>query len=177
MVIATQNPIELEGTYPLPEAQLDRFLMRIPMGYPDRDAELAILEAQGDASAHRRRRSQPVASAADVADAAALVGARARRPELRGYIVDLVDASRRHPDLVLGASPRGSLALQRAARALAASFGRDFVIPDDVKRVAARGARAPAAARARRPAARRLRAATSSLRSWRRCRCRARPAR
>ena len=134
MVIATQNPIELEGTYPLPEAQLDRFLMRIPMGYPDRDAELAILEAQGTRRAPADE-LEPVVTADDVAEAAAIVGQVHVAPELRGYILDLVDATRRHPDLVLGASPRGSLALQRAARALAASFGRAYVIPDDVKRV------------------------------------------
>jgi MoxR-like ATPase len=134
MVIATQNPIELEGTYPLPEAQLDRFLMRIPMGYPGRDAELAILEAQGS------RRSpadelEPVVSADDVTEAAAVVGRVHMAPELQGYVLDLVDVTRRHPDLVLGASPRASLAIQRAARSFAASVGRAFVIPDDVKRV------------------------------------------
>jgi MoxR-like ATPase len=134
MVIATQNPIELEGTYPLPEAQLDRFLMRVPMGYPGRDAERAILEAQGGQSA-RVEELQPVVSAADVAEAAALVADVHVADEVRAYILDLVAASRRHPDLLLGASPRGSLALQRAARALAASFGRAFVIPDDIKRV------------------------------------------
>jgi MoxR-like ATPase len=134
MVIATQNPIELEGTYPLPEAQLDRFLMRIPMGYPARDAELAILEAQGRQSATVDALT-PVASAIDVADAAALVGTVHVAAEVRDYVLDLVAASRRHPDLVLGASPRGSLSLQRAARALAASFGRNYVVPDDVKRV------------------------------------------
>jgi MoxR-like ATPase len=134
MVIATQNPIELEGTYPLPEAQLDRFLMRVPMGYPARDAELAILAAQGEASATVDALT-PVASAIDVADAASLVGTVHVATEVRDYVVDLVAASRRHPDLVLGASPRGSLSLQRAARALAASFGRDYVLPDDVKRV------------------------------------------
>jgi MoxR-like ATPase len=134
MVIATQNPIELEGTYPLPEAQLDRFLMRIPMGYPSRDAELMILEAQGEhlVSADDL---EPVVSAADIAAAAVAVNAVHLAPELRGYIVDLVTATRHHPDLLLGASPRGSLALQRASRALAASFGRGFVIPDDIKRV------------------------------------------
>ena len=134
MVIATQNPIELEGTYPLPEAQLDRFLMRIPMGYPGRDAELAILESQGAPSAHVDE-LQPVAAAADVADAATMVASVHVADEVRAYVLDLVAASRRHPDLVLGASPRGSLALQRAARALAASVGRAFVTPDDVKRV------------------------------------------
>ncbi|HXY92351.1 MAG TPA: AAA family ATPase [Acidimicrobiia bacterium] len=134
MVIATQNPIELEGTYPLPEAQLDRFLMRIPMGYPNREAELAILEAQG-ARTHTADELQPVVAAADVADASALVSSVHFAPELRSYVLDLVDTSRRHPDLILGVSPRGSLAVQRAARALAASHARSFVIPDDVKRV------------------------------------------
>jgi MoxR-like ATPase len=134
MVIATQNPIELEGTYPLPEAQLDRFLMRIPMGYPGRDAEAAILDAQG-----RPHTSvdelQPVVGASDVAAAIASVSAVHVAPEVRDYILDLVAASRRHPDLVLGASPRGSLNLQKAARALAASVGRAYVTPDDVKQV------------------------------------------
>ena len=131
MVIATQNPIELEGTYPLPEAQLDRFLMRIPMGYPARDAEMAILEAQGQASATVDALT-PVASAIDVADATGLLGSVHVAAEVRDYVLDLVAASRRHPDLVLGASPRGSLSLQRAARALAASFGRHYVIPEDL---------------------------------------------
>jgi MoxR-like ATPase len=134
MVIATQNPIELEGTYPLPEAQLDRFLMRIPMGYPGRDAEFAILESQGERT-FTSDDLQPVASAIDIADAAGHVGSVHVATEVRDYVLDLVAASRRHPDLVLGASPRGSLSLQRAARALAASFGRAFVVPDDVKRV------------------------------------------
>jgi MoxR-like ATPase len=134
MVIATQNPIELEGTYPLPEAQLDRFLMRIPMGYPNREAELSILETQAERSSLVEELA-PVASAADVAGAADVVRTVHMAPELRAYVLDLVVATRRHPDLVLGASPRGSLALQRAARALAASFGRGFVVPDDVKRV------------------------------------------
>ncbi len=136
MVIATQNPIELEGTYPLPEAQLDRFLMRLPMGYPARDAEAAILDSQGEASAHRSTSSAARVSAVDVAEAASLVPSVHVAPEVRDYVLDVVAASRRHPDLMLGASPRGSLSLQRAARALAASFGRSYVLPDDVKRVA-----------------------------------------
>jgi MoxR-like ATPase len=135
LVIATQNPVELEGTYPLPEAQLDRFLMRLPMGYPDRDAELAILETHGvgevDADA-----LEPVASAADVAAAADATTAVHVAPALRAYVVDLVDATRRDPELALGVSPRGALALQRGARALAAGAGRDYVIPDDVKALA-----------------------------------------
>jgi MoxR-like ATPase len=134
LVIATQNPIELEGTYPLPEAQLDRFLMRVPMGYPGRDAEAAILDSAGRQQANVDD-LQPVVTAADVAGAITSVGSVHVAPEVRDYILDLVAASRRHPDLVLGASPRGSLSLQKASRALAASFGRPYVSPDDVKRV------------------------------------------
>jgi len=135
LVLATQNPIELEGTYPLPEAQLDRFLMRLPMGYPSRDAEMTILDTQG--MGHTRVDAlEPVASAKDVAAAAEAVATIHVAPALQAYIVDLADATRRHPDLVLGVSPRGALALQRAARALAASSGRDYVIPDDVKTLA-----------------------------------------
>jgi len=134
MVIATQNPIELEGTYPLPEAQLDRFLMRIRMGYPSRDAEIAILETQGSHLSVEELR--PVASAADVAEAAEFVSEIHVAPILKGYIVDLAEATRRHRDLSLGVSPRGALSLQRAARALAASSGREYVVPDDVKSLA-----------------------------------------
>jgi MoxR-like ATPase len=135
LVLATQNPIELEGTYPLPEAQLDRFLMRLPMGYPSRDAEMSILDSQG--LGHTRVDAlEPVASAKDVAAAADAVATVHVAPPLRAYIVDLADATRRHPDLALGVSPRGALALQRAARALAASTGREYVIPDDVKALA-----------------------------------------
>ncbi|MSO78389.1 MAG: AAA family ATPase [Acidimicrobiia bacterium] len=135
LVIATQNPIELEGTYPLPEAQLDRFLMRLPMGYPSRDAEVAILGTQGAAHA-RVDALEPVATAADVAAAADAVATVHVAPALQAYIVDLADATRRHPELALGVSPRGALALQRAARALAASTGREYVIPDDIKMLA-----------------------------------------
>jgi MoxR-like ATPase len=134
MVIATQNPIELEGTYPLPEAQLDRFLMRIEMGYPDRTAEFSILETQSSHVAVEEL--QPVAGADQVTAMVEAVAAVHVADGLRAYIVDLADATRRHHDLALGASPRGALALQSASRALAASVGRDFVLPDDVKRVA-----------------------------------------
>jgi len=137
LVIATQNPIELEGTYPLPEAQLDRFLMRLPIGYPSRDAELAILETHGTDTGHLRVDAlEPVATAADVAAAADAVTMVHVAPAIQHYIVDLVEATRGHHDLVLGVSPRGALALQRAARAYAASSGRDYVIPDDVKALA-----------------------------------------
>jgi MoxR-like ATPase len=134
MVIATQNPIELEGTYPLPEAQLDRFLMRIEMGYPDHGAEVAILESQ---SAHAAIEKLPTVVTADELNAMAQAVDRIHlASHLRSYIVDLATATRSHPDLALGVSPRGALALQRAARAYAASLGRDYVLPDDVKKLA-----------------------------------------
>ncbi len=132
VVIATQNPIELEGTFPLPEAQLDRFLMRIPMGYPDRRAEVAILETQG-AGRRRAEDLDPVTSADEIADAAAQVTQVHVAPALGEYIVDLVAATRARSDVLLGVSPRGALALQRASRALAASLGREYVVPDDVR--------------------------------------------
>ena len=135
MVIATQNPIELEGTYPLPEAQLDRFLMRIAMGYPDREAELEILEADRDHAAAAQLR--PVITSDELVELSRDVARVHVAPALREYIVRLADATRRHPALELGASPRGALGLQRAARAWAAAAGRDFVLPDDVKRLAA----------------------------------------
>jgi MoxR-like ATPase len=135
MVIATQNPIELEGTYPLPEAQLDRFLMRLRIGYPDRAAELEILDAQADHSVSADDLVPAVDSASVAAWSRRLVGVHVAA-ELRGYVVDLADATRRHRDLLLGVSPRGALALQRAARALAASVGREYVMPDDVKALA-----------------------------------------
>jgi MoxR-like ATPase len=134
MVIATQNPIELEGTYPLPEAQLDRFLMRIQMGYPSRDSEVAILDTHGSHASVEQL--EPVTSAAEVLAAAQGVANMHVGDNLKAYIVDLVTATRQHRDLALGVSPRGALALQRAARALAASIGRDYVVPDDVKRLA-----------------------------------------
>jgi MoxR-like ATPase len=136
LVIATQNPIELEGTYPLPEAQLDRFLMRLPMGYPDREAELAILETHGVGHVGPDD-LEPVTTAEEVAAAAeAIIGVHVA-PALRAYIVDVVEATRHDAEVALGASPRGALALQRGARAMAASAGRDYVIPDDAKALAA----------------------------------------
>ena len=135
LVIATQNPVELEGTYPLPEAQLDRFLLRLRIGYPDRDAELAILEAQ-DTSAVAPEELEPVTDADTVAAWSHELGRVHVAPELQGYIVDIVEASRHHRDLLLGVSPRGALGLQRAARALAASVGRSYVVPDDIKLLA-----------------------------------------
>jgi len=134
MVIATQNPIEHEGTYSLPEAQLDRFLMRVAVGYPDRETSLEILSEQMDQGMVDDLDS--VASLRDVLKMAQAVREVHMARSLQGYILDVVEATRAHGDLALGVSPRGALALQRAARALAAGMGRDFVLPDDVKRLA-----------------------------------------
>jgi MoxR-like ATPase len=133
MVIATQNPIEHEGTYPLPESQLDRFLMRIEMGYPDKASEIEILDHHGTSTTDSVK---PVVRSADIKEMAALAATVHVAPALKGYLVDLADATRRHPRLALGVSPRGTLALMRAARALAASVGREFVLPDDLKALA-----------------------------------------
>jgi MoxR-like ATPase len=135
MVIATQNPVELEGTYPLPEAQLDRFLLRLRIGYPERDAEMTILETHG---AHDVNFDdlEPVTDAETIASWARELARIHIASELQGYVVDVVDATRHHRDLMLGVSPRGALALQRAARALAASVGRSYVVPDDIKALA-----------------------------------------
>ena len=133
MVIATQNPIELEGTYPLPEAQLDRFLMRLRIGYPDRDAELALLDSQGDTDVAPEQLDQ-VADAATIASWSRRIARLHVAPEVRRYIVDIADATRHHRDLLLGASPRR--ARDPARRALAASIGRSYVVPDDVKTLA-----------------------------------------
>ncbi|HZI37289.1 MAG TPA: MoxR family ATPase [Acidimicrobiia bacterium] len=134
MVIATQNPIEYEGTYPLPEAQLDRFLMRIKVGYPDRAAGIDILETHG--AVEPVDNLAPVLSAADVVKLQEAVTGIYVAPSLKGYIIDVAEATRHERDLVLGVSPRGALALQRASRAYAAAAGRDYVIPDDLKLLA-----------------------------------------
>jgi MoxR-like ATPase len=134
MVVATQNPLEMEGTYPLPEAQRDRFTARVSMGYPDRDAELAMLD--------ERATTDPLTDLTPVTDAAAIrrlvaaVGRLHVAEPLRRYVVSLVEATRRSPDLRLGASPRAGLQLLRAARATAALAGRDHVLPDDVQAMA-----------------------------------------
>jgi MoxR-like ATPase len=134
LVMATQNPIEMEGTYPLPEAQRDRFTARVSMGYPDREAELAMLD--------ERSTTDPLAGLPAVADAAtikeliAAVGRLHVAEAVRRYVVSLVDATRRSPDLRVGASPRAGLQLLRAARAAAALAGRDHVLPDDVQALA-----------------------------------------
>jgi MoxR-like ATPase len=134
MVIATQNPIEHEGTYPLPESQLDRFLMRVSVGYPNRDAELEVLDAHGDHSSLEDISS--VASTADIQGMIAAVRTVHVAPSLKAYLVDLAEATRRHPHLTLGMSPRATLSLQRVIRGRAAAIGRNYVVPDDIKALA-----------------------------------------
>jgi MoxR-like ATPase len=134
MVVATQNPLEMEGTYPLPEAQRDRFTARVSMGYPDRDAELAMLDER--ATTDPLTALSPVVDAAGVRTLVAAVGRLHVAEPLRRYVVSLVEATRRSPDLRLGASPRAGLQLLRAARAAAALAGRDHVLPDDVQAMA-----------------------------------------
>ena len=134
-VIATQNPIEHEGTYPLPEAQVDRFLLRIEVGYPTREQEVEVLERR------RKRRSddatiEPVTTPDQVRGLQAAIEDVHVDPAVEGYMVDIVGATRGHSQVEVGASPRGSLALLKVSRARAAMAGRDFVTPDDVKTVA-----------------------------------------
>jgi MoxR-like ATPase len=131
MVMATQNPIEMAGTFPLPEAQLDRFLIRIQMGYPTPGEELTILSAQQ--YQHPIFNIQQVVSLEDMVAAQQALLQVYVAEEVKQYIVNLVNATRVHPDVELGSSPRGSLALFRTSQARAAMAGRDYVIPDDVK--------------------------------------------
>jgi MoxR-like ATPase len=135
MVVATQNPVDMDGTYALPEAQLDRFLMRLRIGYPDLEAELEILE--GRQVGRRVEDVSAVMRAEDVvARSAATLGVHVA-PTVRRYIVELVAATRDMPDVLrLGASPRGSVALLRCTQVRAASEGRAYVTPDDVKALA-----------------------------------------
>ncbi len=131
LVLATQNPIEYEGTFPLPEAQIDRFMMRLSLGYPSAADEMSILESQ--------REHHPVMDISQVVTAEELVAAQAATRQIyvddlvKEYIVELATATRNHPDVYLGVSPRGSLALFKTSRAYAALQGRNYVIPDDVK--------------------------------------------
>jgi MoxR-like ATPase len=134
MVIATQNPVEQEGTYRLPESQLDRFLMRLSLGYPDRTAELAIVQTHGNNTAMSEL--QPVVTIEEIMALIEAVRTVHLAPALQGYMVDLAESSRRHPALLLGLSPRATLQLSRATRARAASQGREYATPDDVKAVA-----------------------------------------
>ncbi|MFZ4518799.1 MAG: AAA family ATPase [Microthrixaceae bacterium] len=135
MVIATQNPLEHQGTFPLPESQLDRFLMRLSVGYPSREEELALLREEDHDELLGRLGA--VASAADVVRMSAHATRVHVAPALAGYLVDLADRSRRSPTFALGMSPRAALGLLRAARVWAAAAGRDYVTPDDVKLLAA----------------------------------------
>ena len=135
MVIATQNPLEHEGTYPLPEAQLDRFMMRVVVGYPSREKELEILDTHGVRSTFLDL--EPVVSLEEVTEMVQTARQVAVASSVKDYIVDLMEATRHHPDVQLGASPRSSLFLQRIARARAASLRRDYVMPDDIKELAA----------------------------------------
>ena len=134
MVLATQNPIEYEGTFPLPEAQLDRFLLRIRLGYPSKAQEIEVLD--------RQQYVHPVEELAKVVSVEELQAAQRAIKGIyidqlvKEYIVDLVRQTREHPDVYLGASPRGALALYRTGQARAAMFGRDYVLPDDVKALA-----------------------------------------
>src|SRR2546429_5403375 len=134
MVIATQNPIEMEGTYPLPEAQRDRFTARISMGYPSAESELAMLDVHGSSSPLDTL--EPVAQAEDIRELIAAVRTVHVAEALKQYVIRLVSATRASPELRLGASPRATLHLLRASRARAALDGRDFVIPDDVQALA-----------------------------------------
>jgi MoxR-like ATPase len=134
MVIATQNPVEQEGTYRLPESQMDRFLLRISLGYPTRQAELAILESLG--ASETLPTLKPVATGDEVLTMVEHVKKVHLAPALKGYLVDLSETSRRHPNLQLGLSPRATLQLSRAIRARAAASGRDYATPDDVKAMA-----------------------------------------
>ncbi len=133
LVIATQNPIDHEGTFPLPEAQLDRFLMKFSLGYPAIDEEMRMLELL--------QHEHPINSLQPVADAQQLLHAQARvrevyvDPKVQQYLLQIVHVSRKHPALALGASPRGSIALYRCSQAMAAVLGRDYVIPDDIKKL------------------------------------------
>lgn len=135
IVIATQNPIEYEGTFPLPEAQLDRFMIRLSVGYPDEDDEVEILR-------RRRQRRADEISLSPIASSASLLEMRASiediyvEPDIEKYIVSIVGKTRTDNDVYVGSSPRGSLALLKLARAQAALSGRDFVLPDDVKEFA-----------------------------------------
>jgi len=134
MVVATQNPIEYEGTFPLPEAELDRFLMRLSLGYPDFTEELAIIERQEQT--HPIDSLEPVASPAEVVNMQEAAKQVYVDRLVRHYIVTLTEATRSHRDVALGASPRATLGLFRTARALALVQDRDYVVPDDIKMLA-----------------------------------------
>lgn len=134
MVVATQNPIEHEGTYPLPEAELDRFLMRVRIGYPDSDAEIDILSVHGLPG--RLEEIEPVVSAANVRKLIELARDVHVSDPIKAYIVNVLGRTRDHEHALIGASPRAGLMLMRAARVVAALDGRDYIVPDDIKELA-----------------------------------------
>jgi MoxR-like ATPase len=134
LVLATQNPIEYEGTFPLPEAQLDRFLMRVRLGYPAKTDEVHILEIQQ--ISHPIESLEPVVELDEIKAVQEQIKRVYVAPAVKSYIVDLTRMTREHEDVYLGSSPRGSLGLFRVAQARAAMLGRDFVVPDDVKALA-----------------------------------------
>ena len=134
LVLATQNPVEFEGTFPLPEAQLDRFLMRLEMGYPSQDNERQIIKSQRHG--HPIERLEAVVDGRELLSLSHQVSQIHVDESLVDYILTLVQATREQPDLSLGASPRGSLALYKTSQALASLRGRDYVIPDDIKKLA-----------------------------------------
>ena len=133
LVIATQNPVEIQGTFPLPEAQLDRFLMRLSMGYPDKSYETAMLDDKRTDDPLDRMR--PVLTRSALCSAQEAVRAVRVSEPMRGYLVDIAHATRVDPRIRMGVSPRGTLALMRAAQGAAAMDGRDYILPDDVKAV------------------------------------------
>ena len=135
MVLATQNPVDFVGTYPLPEAQMDRFMMRISIGYPSVEEEIDMLERYTGAVTPMQTMN-PVCSAQDIIRLQEQVGTVYCSPEARSYVANLVGATRRHDALQLGVSPRGGIALLRAAQASALISGRDYVLPDDIRRMA-----------------------------------------
>ncbi len=134
MILATQNPIEHEGTFRLPEAQIDRFLMRVSLGYPDQESEVELLDLQQ--YKHPIDELESVITVDEVLKAQQDLRSVHLSVALKQYIVSVVWATREHTEVYLGASPRGSLGLYRASQALAATFGRDYVIPDDIKQIA-----------------------------------------
>lgn len=134
MVMATQNPIEYEGTFSLPEAQLDRFLLRIKLGYPELPDEVEVLDRQQ--YEHPVNKLESVATVEELLDAQEAIKSIYVSPVVKEYVVRLVQKTRSHNDIFLGASPRGSLTLYRTGQARAAIFGRDYVLPDDIKAMA-----------------------------------------
>jgi MoxR-like ATPase len=133
IVIATQNPVDHEGTFPLPEAQLDRFMMRFSLGYPTMEEEMRMLEMLQHQ--HPVDTLQPVAQAAEIAKAQQIIKNVHVDPKLRGYLLQIISQTRSHEDLALGGSPRASIALFRCAQAMAAIRGRNYVLPDDLKKI------------------------------------------